>query len=95
MTIPSDVHLRRQAIKLFENGRSITEICQILGRSRTWFYKWSNYFRLEGSDGLHTRKRILIPHNRTPVKVEEAVIATIDQFPTYGPQRIAHILRRQ
>lgn len=95
MTTPSDVHLRRQAIKLFENGRSIPDICQSLGRSRTWFYKWSNNFRVEGPDGFLTRKRKLNPHNRTPVKIEEAVLAAMDQFPTYGPQRIAYILRRQ
>jgi transposase InsO family protein len=95
VTIPADIHLRKQAIKLFENGRSVTDICQSLGRSRTWFYKWRNNFRREGPDGLLSRKRTLNPHNRTPVKVEEAVIATMDQFPTYGPQRIAHILRRQ
>lgn len=95
MTIPSDVHLRRQAIKLFENGRSITDVCQTLGRSRTWFYKWRNNFRIEGADGFLTRKRSLNPHNRTPVKIEETVISAMDQFPTYGPQRIAYILQRQ
>lgn len=95
MTIHSDVHLRRQAIKLFENGRSVTEVCRILGRSRTWFYKWRNHFLLEGEDGFLTRKRNLNPHNRTPVKIEEAVIAAMDQSPTYGPQRIAHVLQRQ
>lgn len=95
MTIPSDAHLRMQAIKLFQNGRSITDACQTLGRSRTWFYKWRNNFRIEGSDGFLTRKRSLNPHNRTPVMVEEAVIQAMDQFPTYGPQRIAYILRRK
>lgn len=95
MTIPSDVHLRKQAIKLFENGRSITDVCRTLGRSRTWFYKWHKKFRVEGHEGLLARKRRLNPHNRTPVKVEETVIATLERFPTYGPQRIAFLLERQ
>ena len=95
MTTQSDIHLRKQAIKLFENGRSISEVCQILGRSRTWFYKWRNNFRCEGEDGFLTRKRKLNPHNKTSVKIEEVVISAMDQFPTYGPQRIAYILRRQ
>jgi len=92
---PSDVHLRKQIIKLFENGRSITNIYQTLGRSRTWFYKWRNNYRMEGSDGFLTRKRSLNPHNRTPVKLEEAVNAAMDQFTNYEPQRIAYILKMQ
>ena len=95
MTVSSDIHLRLQAIKLFEKGKSISEVCRLLGRSRTWFYKWYNNFRIEGSDGFLTRKRTLNPHNRTHVKTEEDILAAIDQFPTYGPQRIAYILRRQ
>jgi transposase InsO family protein len=94
VTNPADTHLRKQALKLFETGKTVSEVCRLLGRSRTWFYKWRNNFRLEGSEGLRNRKRRSNPHNKTPVKIEEIVLATIDQFPAYGPQRIAYILKR-
>jgi len=83
-----------QALKLFETGKTVSEVCRLLGRSRTWFYKWRNNFRLEGPKGLKNRKRRSNPHNKTPVKIEEMVLATLDQFPAYGPQRIAYILKR-
>lgn len=95
MTISSDIHLRKQAIKLFESGKSITELCHLLGRSRTWFYKWRNNFRAEGNEGLKNRTRKPNPHNKTPVKVEEVVLAALDLCPSYGAQRIALILKRK
>jgi len=94
VTDPSDIHLRKQAMKLFESGKTVSEVCRLLGRSRTWFYKWRNNARIEGPDGLRSRIRQPNPHNKTPVKVEEVVLDALDQFPTYGPQRIAYILNR-
>ena len=95
MTHNSDIHLRLQAIKLFETGMSVTQVCQTLGRSRTWFYKWLARHRSQGIDGLHNHQRTVRPANRTPAKAEEQLLKAIERFPTYGPQRIAHILQRQ
>jgi len=94
VTQSADSHLRLQAIRFFERGHTVKETCFTFQRSRTWFYKWINNFRNEGADGQN-RTRRLNPHNKTPVKVEEAVLAACDQFPAYGPQRIAYILQRQ
>jgi len=95
MTHNSDVHIRLQAIKLLENGMSVTQVCRILGRSRTWFYKWLARHRTEGDDGLFNRQRRLCPANRTPPKAEQQVLKALERFPAYGPQRIAYILQRQ
>jgi len=94
VTTPSDIHLRKRALELFETGLPVREVCRLLRRSRTWFYKWRNNFRIEGLDGLKNRIRRSHPHNKTPAKIEELVLATMDQFPAYGPQRIAYILKR-
>jgi transposase InsO family protein len=83
------IHLRQQAIKLFESGKSVTEICTTLGRSRTWFYKWLGRYRQQGPPGLKNQDRFLCPANRTPLDLEGQVLALIEIFPSYGPARIA------
>jgi len=95
VTNRSDIHLRLQAFKLFDSGRTVSEVCRLLGRSRTWFYKWRRNWLAEGAEGLKNRRRRCNPHNRTPVPLEEAVLAALDQFPAYGLQRIAHLLERK
>ncbi len=89
------VHLRKQAIKLFKQCGSATEVCRTLGRSRTWFYKWFGRYEMLGDEGLNNQPREIYPANRTPLNVEGQVLAMAEQFPSYGPQRIAHLLRRQ
>lgn len=89
------VHLRKQAIKLFKQCDSATEVCRTLGRSRTWFYKWIGRYRKLGSEGLSNQPREICPANRTPLNIEGQVLAMAEQFPSYGPQRIAYLLQRQ
>ena len=89
------VHIRRQAIKLFEQYHSVTRVCNILGRSRTWFYKWYGRYRMLGDEGLNNQIRMPCPANRTPLDVEGQVLSVTEQFPSYGPQRIAYLLQRQ
>lgn len=89
------VHIRRQAIKLFQQCHSVTRVCNMLGRSRTWFYKWFGQYRMFGDDGLHNQIRKPCPANRTPLDVEGQVLDMLEQFPSYGPQRIAWLLQRQ
>lgn len=89
------VHIRRQAIKLFEQYHSVTHVCNILGRSRTWFYKWFGRYGMLGDEGLNNQIRKPCPANRTPLDIEGQVLAMAKQFPSYGPQRIAYLLQRQ
>lgn len=35
---------RQKAIKLFQSGVNVSEICRQLNKSRKWFYKWRNRF---------------------------------------------------
>lgn len=89
------VHIRRQAIKLFEQCHNVTKVCKILGRSRTWFYKWLGRYKMLGDEGLNNQIRKPCPANRTPLDVEGQALAMAEQFPSYGPQRIAYLLQRQ
>jgi len=90
------LQIRQQAIKLFESGNyNVTQICHILGRSRTWFYKWMGRFRMLGKEGLVNQIRRTCPANRTPLDVEGQVLAAAEKFPSYGPQRIAYLLQQK
>lgn len=89
------VHLRRQAIRLFKEGRSVTRVCQTLGRSRTWFYKWIRRYKKLGSEGLQNQPREICPANRTPLDIEGQVMAAAERFPSSGPQRIASMMQRE
>ena len=61
--------LRLEAVERYQAGESATEICRSLGKSRQWLYKWLQ--RKEELRSDSSPKRV---HNRTPVKIEEAVI---------------------
>lgn len=90
------VQLRQQAIKHWESGSySVTQICFLLGRSRAWFYKWIKRYKTLGPPGLKNQDRWVCPANRTPLDREGQVLTLLEQFPSYGPERIALLLQRQ
>jgi len=89
------IHLRKLAIKLFEESGNVSQVCKQLGRSRTWFYKWVVRFRRSGELGLHNQQRLACPANRTPLDIEGLILAAAEDNPSYGPQRMAHELNRR
>jgi transposase len=55
-----EIALRRQAFKLFDNAKSMSEILQRIPRSRSWLYKWKQRFDQDGFaalDSLHKAPR--------------------------------------
>jgi transposase InsO family protein len=72
------------------SSMTITEFCRLVGRSRTWFYKWHWRYQQYGEEGLRniTRDPPAMP-NKTPVDVEMTILAFIEQHPSYGHVRIA------
>ncbi len=80
----------------FDNRLSVTELCKLFNRSRTWFYKWKRRYDLYGIDGLCNidRSTPAMP-NRTPLDIEMKILDFIITYPTYGPQRISNELTRQ
>lgn len=88
------IQVRRRALQLFESGYSISEICRLLGRSRTWFYNWRQRYRQQGPEGLKNQTRRICPANRTPLDLEGQVLVLMEEFPSYGPQHLALVLRQ-
>ena len=66
---------RREAIRLYQQGAKVNEICLRLNASRPWFYKWLKRFQSGVDNWFCEQSRR--PHrvaNRTAVEREEAVI---------------------
>ena len=61
--------LRLEAIERYQAGESATTICQSIGKSRGWLYKW-----LQRKDELKEDPSPIRAHNRTPIEIEQAVI---------------------
>jgi len=77
----------------FSSSITVTELCQRFNRSRTWFYKWLQRYKLYGKEGLRNidRSPPAMP-NKTPLDVEMKILDFITTYPTYGPVRIANEL---
>lgn len=66
---------RREAIRQWLTGKTITSICAILGHSRAWFYYWRERWYHYGVAGLHgIQPQHASPHNRTPAETEQAIL---------------------
>lgn len=85
---------RLNIVKYFHNNEiTVTKLCKQFNRSRTWFYKWFNRYKLYGSEGLQniTRELPAMP-NQTPLDVEMNIITFIEDYPSYGTVRISNEL---
>lgn len=87
---------RLNIVKYYQNKEiSVTKLCKRFNRSRTWFYKWFNRYKLYGSEGLRNiiRKLPAMP-NQTPLDVEMKIITLIEDYPSYGPVRVSNELKK-
>jgi transposase InsO family protein len=89
------INLRQQAMNLHQAGRNVTQICFALGKSRTWFYKWFDRYRIGGSTALQNQIPWRCPVNRTPLESEGKILDIIMQLPNAGPETIALRLKQQ
>lgn len=77
LTIMDDEHaIRKQAIKLYLNGISVTEIGLRLGKARSWVNKWIKRYQTIGGDDWFKSKSRSPKHikSKTPTEVENLVI---------------------
>ncbi len=78
---------RRHIFKYyFTNKLTVTKLCKLFNRSRSWFYKWNNRYELYGYEGLWNviRKPSAMP-NRTPLDIEMKIIDVSINNPSRGP----------
>ena len=65
---------RQQAIKLRLAGRSVEEICGILGRSPAWFHIWWRRYRAGGPNGLFDLTRTTTQPRRITPDLERSIL---------------------
>jgi len=68
------VCLRHSAGKLRLAGKSVVEICQILGRSRKWFHIWWRRYRALGPNGLFDLTRANMQPRRITPDLERSIL---------------------
>jgi len=95
----SDIQMykdRLHIIKYYlDNKINVKKLCKQFNRSRTWFYKWYNRYKLYESEGLYNIIRELpaMP-NQTPLDVEMKIITFIENYPSYGPLKVSNELKK-
>ena len=65
---------RQQAVKLRLTGRSVEEICRILGRSPAWFHIWWRRYRALGPNGLFDLTRSNAQPRRIIPDLERSIL---------------------
>ena len=65
---------RQQAIKLRLAGKSVVEICQIVGRSHDWFHAWWRRYRALGPNGLFDLTRANVQPRRITPDLERSIL---------------------
>lgn len=65
---------RQQAVKLRLAGRSVEEICKLLGRSPAWFHVWWRRYRSLGPNGLFDLTRSNVQPRRISAELERTIV---------------------
>ncbi|WKZ45898.1 MAG: helix-turn-helix domain-containing protein [Anaerolineales bacterium] len=65
---------RQQAIKWRLAGRSVEEICGLLGRSPAWFHQWWRRYRMFGPNGLFDLTRANMQPRRISPELERTSV---------------------
>lgn len=55
-----EIRLRRKLFKLFDKGKSIKQILNLIPRSRSWIYKWQERYHRQGTIAANGKKKA--PH---------------------------------
>lgn len=92
------MELRKQFIRDWRAGRrTVMELCALYGISRKTGYKWIERYELASGGpeaaGLWAQDRSRaahVVHNRTPLAVEEALMAMRLRFPRWGARKLIH-----
>jgi len=65
---------RQQAIKLRLAGRSVEEICRIVGHGPAWFHMWWRRYRSLGPNGLFELTRANVQPRRISAELERMIV---------------------
>jgi len=88
---------RKKMFELYDQGeQAVVEICRQFGMSRTWFYRLERRRQTMGDEGLRSvPQEPKVFANQTPLEDELVVLDSVQQFPSWGPERISRGLARK
>ena len=76
----NEMQLRKEAVRRVMQGESVADVCDDLGRTRTWCYKWLKRFQAAGVSGLTDQRGGKTPSNATPDWLRALIIETRDRL---------------
>jgi transposase InsO family protein len=92
---PYSFEFRLKVVRMYlEEAYPIPLICEETGVGRSTISNWVRKYRQEGEDGLRAKPRSPLAKSPAQKAVAEKIIGLKQQNPTYGPRRIADILKR-
>lgn len=92
----SPVDLRKELMERLGRKERVSDLSREYGVSRKTVNKFKKRFEQLGLAGLEDRSRApkVIPH-KTPLEVEEVIVAERRQHPTWGPKKLKATLERR
>lgn len=87
------VRRRRRALRLWDEGRSIGDVCTMIGCGRASLFRWRERFAVDGLEGLLDRYRS-VRESDLPPEIERLVL-TVRMLTYWNSQRIAAEFRRR
>lgn len=84
-------------LRLAEELGNVSRACKVMGYSRDTFYRYRDASASGGLEALLETSRKGRPNlrNRTPLEVEEAILALALEEPTWGQTRVSNELRKR
>lgn len=80
---------RQDAVKRYRDGEPIERICQEMGCSKSWLYKWKKRYRFDEPDWSQTHSR---RPETTPTKTPESLEAEIVRlYQTLSPGELGTV----
>lgn len=87
------VRRRRRALRLWDEGRSVADVCTVTGCGRASLFRWRERFAADGIEGLLDRYRS-VSESDLPPEIERVII-TVRLLTYWNSQRIAAEFRRR